>query len=460
MRARIPSCVIASVLFLLIMIVASVYIYDMRDELEVKEEVIIGDKTIADGLGIDLVYQDDDLLWKMNYQIGSNVSEDTTFHYTLYKEEENNINTPRVVMQMDHGFYDQSYMDKIKEDYGSLTINLAEYFEYVPMTMWVNFESNRLYGIDNYETTNGLFKIKIPKDAKLFITKEYNSYSIETKGVPHVEVTTPNVMIGKTIYFTIQNLNKTFYIDDKSKTIEYELTSGILAVDKTRPKNNNNVTIEKIYPIEISNESNLIVLGLTSVKEDNYLALATLEENELFIHTYDMNENKLISKELVGSIPENTVMLDFILKSQDDYILAQYKYMDKDDSEYTTIEKVGTVYKLNDKNQIEVIISNEYYSNMTKEQKNIINTEPVDMVYKNGALHFLLRYYNTTGDTSNSIMLLSLGEKDILYAGKLYNNMIEDFTIGDIMYRRYSSNQDMKFLKDRVRYLNNVEFRN
>ena len=160
----------------------------------------------------------------------------------------------------------------------------------------------------------------------------------------------------------------------------------------------------------------------------------------------------------MGSIPENTVMLDFNLNSQDDYIIAQYKYMDKDDSEYTTIEKVGTVYKINDKNQIDVIISNEYYSNMTKEQKEIINADPVDMIYRNNALHFLIRNYNTTGDSNNSIMILSLGQNDILYAGKIYNNMIEDFTIGDIMYRRYSSNLNISYLRDRERSLYKVEF--
>lgn len=456
MNARIASCVIASALFLLIMIVGSAYLYDMRDELRVKEEIIIGDKKVADGVSIDLEYRDDDLMWKTNYSIGSNVSSDTSFHYTLYKQV-NYSTAPRVVMEMEHSFYGNNFFDRIKENIGSITINLSEYYEYVPMDMWVDFDSNRVYGIDNYEYVNGLFKIKIPKDAKLIIRKEYNSYSLETKGVPHVEVATPNVVIGDKIYFTIQNLNKTFYIDDRSKQIEYELTSGILAVDKTTSKMNK-LTIEKIYPIETSNVSNITILGLTSVKEDNYLLLATLEESEIFFHTYDLSQNKLIHKELVGSIPENTVMLDFNLNSQDDYIIAQYKYMDKDDSEYTTIEKVGTVYKLNDKNQIDVIISNEYYSNMTKEQKEIINADPVDMIYRNNALHFLIRNYNTTGVSNNSIMILSLGQKDILYAGKIYNNMIEDFTIGDIMYRRYSSNQNISYLRDRERSLYKVEF--
>lgn len=456
MKGRISVCVIVAIGFLIFLIYGSSTIYGMRNQVVANEETVIGDVGAASGVNLALEYIDDsDIGWDVNYRIGNSIQTDAAFKTYYYNDYRYNF-APRVYFEGQRGF-DSGFFDKIEGDVGELTIQLADYYEYLPINLHISYNKFASKGLLG---DNNIYKIKIPKDAALHIKKEYNSYSTETTSVPYVDATAPSVLIDGKIYFSITNLqNQIYYEKSSQNSIEYNITSGILAIENKERLSFDD--IELIYPINLENDGTTKVLGLTSMKEDKYLALATMEEQNIYIHLYDVKSKVLIKKEKVGEIPSSMTMNQFDLITQGDYLLANYEYYEEDETELRdTLEVVGAVYNITDTNEIKSVLENEYHTKLVDEIKENYYTKPEDMLFINNKLHLVFRNYsnNSNGEHANSIVLLTMDQEEILYLGIIRNNMIEDYTIGDVSYGYYTMSNEELIVRNRARDITRVNF--
>lgn len=462
MKGRISICVILAIGFLIFLIYGSRNIYGMRNQVEASEETVIGDVGAASGVNLALEYIDDsDIGWDVNYHIGNSIQTDATFKTYYYNNYRYNF-APRVYFQGLNRL-ESEFFDKIEGDVGEITIPLADYYEYLPINLQISYNKFASKGLLG---DNNIYKIKMPKDAALHIKKEYNSYSTEPISVPYVDAIAPSVMIDGKIYFSITNMGTQIYYEKSSQnSIVYNITSGILAIENKERLSFDD--IELIYPINLENDGTTKVLGLTSMKEDKYLALATMEEQNIYIHLYDVKNNELVKKEKVGEIPSGMAVNQFDLITQGDYLLANYEYHEEDDTESrNSLKVVGAVYLVTENNEIISVLENEYYTKLVDEIGENYHTQPEDMIYINDKLHFLFRNYssdsiNQNGERENSIVLLTMDEDEILYLGIIRNSMIEDFTVGDVNYANYTHNtmnNEELIIRYRTRNISTVSF--
>ena len=458
MRGKISVCIILAIGFLIFLIYGSSTIYGMRNDVIANEETIIGDVNAVSGVNIEVKYQDNnDIGWDINYQIENNIQMSATFKTFYYNNYSNNF-APSVHLGTDMGLYREEYFGQIEGDVGEITISLADKYEYMPINLFVSFDKSSSKGLLG---ENNIYKIKMPEDAVLHIKKEYNSYSSEPINVPYIDARPPSVLIDGKMYLTITNfLNQIYYEKSSEDNIEYTITSGILAIeDKERLSLDD---IEMIYPIHLANGGTTTVLGLTSVKEEKFLALATLEEQNIYIHLYDVKNNVLVKKEKVGSIPANMIINQFNLITQGDYLLANYVYDRKEETDSRdTLKAVGAAYNITDTNEIKNVFENEYYTKLAKEINEHYYTEPQDMLFKDNKLHMV--FYNSNNDyygrdRLNSIVLLTMDKEEIQYFGILRNSMIEDYTIGDVYQFQYTTNGDRLIIGNRARNIYSFHF--
>lgn len=456
MKGKISVCVIVAIGFIIFLIYGSSTIYGMRNQVVANEETMIGDVNAATGVNLALEYIDNsEIGWNVNYRIGNSIQTDAAFKTYYYNNYRNDF-APRVYFEGLYGF-ESEFFDKIEGDVGEITIPLADYYEYLPINLHISYNKFASKGLLG---DNNIYKIKMPKDATLHIKKEYNSYSSEPISVPYVDATAPSVMINGKIYFSITNMENHIYYEKSSQnSIEYQIKSGILAIENKETLSFDD--IEFIYPINLENDGTTTVLGLTSMKEDKYLALATMEEQSIYIHLYDVKNNVLIKKEKVGEIPSNMTMNQFDLINQGDYLLANYEYYEEDDTEsWDTLKVVGAVYNITDTNEIKCVLENEYYTKLVDEMKENYYSKPKDMLFMNNKLHLVFRNYssNSNEELANSIVLLTMDADEILYHGIIRNNMIEDYTIGDVTYSYYTMSNEEVIVRNRARDITNVNF--
>lgn len=200
------------------------------------------------------------------------------------------------------------------------------------------------------------------------------------------------------------------------------------------------------------------------MKEDKFLALVTLEEQNIYIHLYDVKKNELVKIEKVGEIPESVEITHFEIISQGDYILGNYEYIDEDDTETrNSIKVVGSVYHVTENNEIKSVLENEYYTKLVDEIGENYYTQPEDMIYINDKLHLLFRNYSHNnnyqdGERENSVALLTIDEDEILYFGIIRNSMIEDYTVSDVKYAQYTMNNEGLIIRNRTRNISTVSF--
>jgi hypothetical protein len=458
MKSKISVCLISAIGFLIFLIYGSSTIYRMRNQVVTTEETVIGDVKAARGVNLALKFLDQsELGWDVNYSIGNRIQTDSTFKTYYYNDY--NINTaPKSYIRTGDFDADELY-NQINGDVGEMTILLTDYYEYLPIDLWLSYNSELMpiWG------GNNLYKIKIPEGAALRIKKEYNSYYTEPINVPYGVANVPSVMIDEKLYFTITNLkNQIYYEKNSQNNIEYNITSGILAIDGNKGLSYDNIEI--VYPLNLENDGTTTVLGLVSVKEDEFLALATLEEQNIYIHLYDIKNNVLVKKEKVGEIPSDRIMNQFDLITQGDFLLANYEYtMEDDTGSRETLQVVGAAYNITESNEIKSVLENEYYTKLVKEMNENYYTAPKDMLFINNKLHLAFNNYfynnnNTDGNRVNSIVLLTMDKDDILYLGIISNSMIEDYTIGDVNYIHYTMNNERLLIQNRARSIYTVNF--
>lgn len=456
MKNKISVCAILAMGSLIFIIYGSTTIYGMRNQVEDYEETLIGNTQEAIDVNLVLKYTDDDIGWDVNYSIENSIQTASTFK-TFYYKEYNSYFAPNVYISSGD-FFRSDFSNKIEDDVGEITIQLTDYYEYLPMDVMVSFDRKKITPISG---ENNLYKIRIPKDATVHIKKEYNSYSIEPNSVPYVYYSnSTSVMIDGKIYFCISNLENQIYYNNRKDSMEYKLTSGILAIEEKDFLTYDD--IETIYPIYLENGDKKTILGITSVQEDRNLALATMEDQNIYIHLYDVKNNVLVKKEKVGEIPSDMIISRFEFRSKGDNLLANYEYINADNTESRdALKVVGAVYNITDSNEIKTVLENEYYTKLVKEINENYYTDPEDMVYIHNKLHLVFRNYDDSsidGEQANSIVLLTMDKEKILYFGIVRNSMIEDYTIGDLTYTNFIRNNEKIIIRNHSRYLSSVKF--
>lgn len=445
MKGRMPVCVGIALCFLSIMIIGGSYLYGMRNNIYGLEEGVLGESADLQDIIIENEYKNGRYKWQTSYEIGSaerGVKVTSKFFNHFYKKEKFNL-LYDLSMRSDFGDSGVNFYTMLKNE-EKMTINMSSYFEYVPMKIDMGFG---YFFHGNNKNAGELYKIKVPSNTRVTIEKSgpYTTNASWENSAFHAEM--PNVTIGDTLYFTIKEPQLLDITEEPREPLQYEGIAGILSFDiKEINKEIEGEFIKKVFPIPVSNEGNITMINIAAVKDDTQIVLVTLEDETIYFYLYNIQKEELLTKTKALELPEGGSFPWCTIKNQGNYILVDWIYMQTDE-DYESSVRMGGVYEIGQDSTITPVLLREYYGESNDFLYDIGLYTPEDIMYQNNILYYLFARTGSVADAYNSVYVMAINKDRIVYLGKIYNTMQEDFTIGDIQMLRNISSENNRILK-------------
>lgn len=418
MKRKFSIGLILSICFIILIIIGGMYVHGQGDDVKFEEITYLGDISACNGVSIDITSKDQ--YFKNEIRISFNEGLNYQAKYeSLFHEVD--VSNPFDFFRLNFSLYRiQEEHSRFENKEGTFHYLVSDYYDYLP----ISFE---LWNSEHYITTeseiNKLLQVSVPEDAEVVYENDKNTSSTNNKNIPSISNDLPKVKIGDYYYFTIPNLELT---DTKYRGI-----SGILVFDVKQDSlydNKIDKTIKVLYPIEISSDKKVQVLNIAKVTNANYIALAVLEDNNLYLYLYDLEKQELITKKKVGETPENATIKSFEFIEQGDILLANYLYNMNRSKEESTLFGVVAVYEFTKENEIKVHMESEYLRKLPKELKDRFIYYNNEFFYHENKVFLLSRNYDY--EINNGFKLIAFNDKEILYAGMINGSMNEEYTIG------------------------------
>ena len=334
-----------------------------KTNVTIKENVIYGDKSYADGVTVTTrASYDDHLFWDTAYTISATpkTTSDFEFYYSEHYEAPQR-STNGIVLDLDlkHGYdlrksaseskglqkaYRELYDSIPQGSSGSKTIKLQDYYDYLPIRVALDIPGVSWNGNDYdnltaeykneravWEKFNEYFKIPIPKDLPEFVISVSKGYdSIGMSGfILDFYFNTQTAYTGNKIYFSIRN--KYYHIEEE-KEERYVDTSmipggyGIYSLDYSyKNKADYNVdyqtgieaeSLTTVYPLEQHQE----VIRLMMSNDQTKLLMFTQEQSEMYLTVIDVATMSQIQKIRIGALEQ------YSFNDYDNYIVIRGIY--------------------------------------------------------------------------------------------------------------------------------------
>ena len=397
---KVPVWLIISLSLFLLCIIPWTIAYKQRNDIQVREETLQGDRAYMEGIEFENEYE------------------------------------PKLIIRETRLDKELEEIIKDMED-GKKIIKIADYLEY----MTIDFEidnNNRIY---DFKGDNKFYKIKVPDYAEALIEKTSNrggtSIMTELIGIPYIPRDLPSVVIGDRMYFTIPSLNLADWLNDDympDESVEDSICLGIMSF----PMSEDNKTqlyysdIKIDYLLEPTNNINQYILDMKYIQEEGLLVLLTLEDNKLYAYIYDPAQEVMVLKKEIGETLASCNLIDISVNVQNNYLLLDLFYEEELVSEETyNYFYVAAAYEILD-GDVNKLVENEYMSKLDKEYQNINMDHERVLYYENDKIYIASKNYDAFGGNSNSIYLMAMDNDEVLYLGNISNSSGEDYSIASI----------------------------
>ncbi len=448
---NIPIWFVAFLGLSLFSFLAAKSIYNDKDNVILREETLQGDISAMDGIELNLTFTDyGNLRWDVDLNYNQGIESNVVFNpmYGGYTHSSDK----RQMMIIGDNVSDEIERHINEMDIGRKELKIADYVDYMSVKLAMLGQ-----GRFEFEGENNLYKIKIPESALAIVEKEYNSTSIEYRDILQVMPDLPSVIIGDRMFFTIPNLemsNLNYYQYYEYEDIEYSLKSGILSVPLNE-KRSGKILYSEInthYPLDLDHNSSEYIIGMEVVTDEELLALITLEDNKIYAHIYDHNNDRLIIKKEISQISEGDGLRYVSINSQEDYLLIHYEYS-KEDSifEEEDYYYLAEAYEIKDDDIIK-LIGNEYLHKLDSEYASSWYIEENGLYYGNNKIYLVSRDHRLVGNNNTGLLLMAIDNDDVLYFASIANSMEEDYTIAT------TGVDGSMLVYSRDRYLDKYEF--
>ena len=419
MRRKLPIWLMGSVISIIGIILGCFTVYQQRNQVEFSQVTYFGDIKYCDGIEFDMFGKDSYFGQNLTVNFDNGLNGNAEFKSLYGNKEEYSSSEFNIIT---------GYMDRIWKNFspagtGTYHYKIRDYYKIYPIQFNL---LNEQYYMQTTNEVNDLLLVEVPEDASVTITSEsYGNTSTLSMSQDYnsIYIDLPYIKTEEGCYFTIPNLVLENYIQN-DEIERYQGISGILHF-----KTNGVVWLDKMdnvvtvcAPIEISSDLDVIVLDLVEASKAGDLALAVLENQELYLYYYDESTTSLLNKSLIGKLPTDAKIQNFKIMRQENYVLTNYSYID----EKGNIQYASGVYNyLDGEGRYDVLLSKDYTSELPENFPSI-GTLAADLWYIEG------RLYLTHYGSQNNVNLFALGHDKILYAGTIATSLHEDYSIGSL----------------------------
>ena len=421
-----------------------------RDQVVITENVLYGDRYVAEGLNIKtknhLNYR---LYWETDYAISNNSKANTKFNlYPRQKHENNSDNRKHEGIYLDngieYGFYDDlpaSEQKGIQKAYKELfdsaeigvektkKVYLKDYYDYYPVgvgfdlpyTNWTGYDGENLKGEPYdalYVTEKFREYFKIPVLDSDYVTislqkgEDGRSYSTGTDEMGCFTLNTIGTVARKwsRCFFTINNYKYLDYKNglDEIEYIDTSLISGGYGIYSFYYCGGDSASrtgiladkIETVFPLD----SKTIVSHITMSEDEKQLLLFTVEDKSFYLTVININTMKATQKILIKENQGSGSAYQY-----DDFIVADTE------NDITVISVKDGVYTLD--------FSVEKASFINEKFQDIWNADCMD--YKNGKLAVIGNCFDEEKGYELCNFFVSVYDKSgLLYYGN-YNTSLD-----------------------------------
>lgn len=448
MKKKMRMFVLLLILSNLLLLTGGSYVYRQRNQVNSIETTYVGNPKAMDGKEFMLTVQDSNkYIWETTYSFSNGMTSNTAFLQRQTAEE------PLEYYNTLYPYIGQS--DELSEFLHGINSDQVKSGKYYLKNFndYMKIELKKSMYFSNVSCTQ-ILKIKTPENAYIEVeienqNKSYNSY------IPLISMfDTPSIELDGNTYFTITNYGNLI----ENTMTEYEGISGIICAPSLIFESygvETEITRDNVlYELEIGNDIDRQVLGISYREKEDCFVLAVKEEDRIWIHVVERETGNLVCKEEVASIPSNVQIISYNFFHQQDYIMVDYRYFENGNTEGES-HRVVAAYELNSNNSLKVLLHYQYLSdilnNKDLDSLDLKNAEIKDMRYDNGSV-FILGLGNPYVYNGNGIFIMVINEKGIQYLGKIHNSMAEDYSIGRYLYEKESV-VDYSF-----RYIEGLEF--
>lgn len=352
--------IIAAVLLLSLLSVASFcmigsIVGEEKANVMIKENVIYGDKSYAEGVTVlARANYDDHLFWNTSYTIGDNTNASTEYEFYYsehYENEKKQYNGITLDVDLKYGFdlktpvseskglqkaYRELYDATPQGGKGTKMIRLQDYYDYYPIrvhvdlpgVLWSGNDYRTLYSKnarDVWDKFNDYFKIPIPKDLPAFeISIEKGNNSIGTSGMAlEFYFNAINAYTSDKVFFAISNK---YMVGDETEE-HYIDTSlipggyGIYAINYRNVRNSDRKShYVTDYDTGIDHNSLTTVFPLEQYQEVIHMTLSN-DRSKLMVFT---KENSSIMHLTVIDIETMTQLQKIEIGAIEQYSIFEY----------------------------------------------------------------------------------------------------------------------------------------
>jgi hypothetical protein len=421
-----------------------------RNHVTSVETTYLGDSKEMNGEKFMLKVQDNnEYNWKTTYSFSNGMSSETKFTKGQSKKIPSPFND-YLYTNFDASNQLTKYFEHLNIKIRSGKYYLKEYNDYMNIYMSRNSFGNNM-------SLTEFLKIKVPENTYIEVTKEGDSLFYTPNNFPSTSTfILPKIELGGKTYFTILN-----DIDSsENEKIEYEGITGIVCVPNsifdiygTELK----ISRENVlYGLEIGNDIDRQILGITYREKENCFVLAVKEQDKIWLHVIERETGNLVIKKEVASLPSNTQWINYNFFHQDDYIMVEYKYKVSVDNQVSYYREVAA-FELKGNSNLNVLLHYQYLTELIRNKDvdslDMINFNIWDMKYQDGNI-FILGTKDLFAYGDYGIIIMTINKEGVQYLGKIRNSMIEDNTIGrHLSYTEIlidypcRSIEELKFLK-------------
>lgn len=347
MKRMVALILLFSVLSVISFCVIGSIVGGEKANVTIKENIIYGDKSYADGVTVfTRAHYDEHLFWDTSYTIGDGPKTVTDYMFSYFPHyEEEDVKHQGLYLDVDfkYGYstnipleecvglqkaYRELYDATPEGSKGSKTIRLQDYYDYYPVRVEFDLPGVLWQGRDYkdlafsefinerkvWDKFNAFFRIPIPEDLPAFeitITKKGNSVGVGSTGHDNDYWFDPQTAYASDrVFFSISNK---FYNGDREQYVDVSLIPGgygIYALSYKNVRNSENTqgnstifypgyetgveeeTLEMVFPLEQYAE----VIYMTLSNDESKLLVFTKEYDVTYLTVIEVSSMAKIQK--------------------------------------------------------------------------------------------------------------------------------------------------------------------
>lgn len=371
MKRKVPIWSLFILLLFLFTFGTITFLAAQRNNMKIGFTTLAGDSNTLTPIQLSATLVDSNTVedsWEVTFDFKNSVIT-KTFHDGVYAKSNQGSSLDLELRSYVDDYYFAKGTGKyyVKDDYSTLPLELTT-------------SDNKLPVIKNGE--NYPYLEVIPSNDWYVEVENYNGSGTSSSNVGFNYIELDYVMVNGRLFYTMDlnnymNKANSLIEKDSSEHVIFSGTTGIFEIDLSY-KPSETVTYEELirnpYKISITNESQLKIVDLIGLEEQNAICLITLNNGiDLRFTIYQLDSNEIVFDEVIYSFPES--------------IRSDYPFECFYHNGVFTLNTINPIQLVSDEEVAKLydaaVTYDTEYEESTKEDYENIYSEPADTYYNN-----------------------------------------------------------------------------